>query len=302
MKIPTLLKEYIWLVNTIYQAKAITLAEINERWMHTEMSGGIEMTRHTFIRHKRAIEETFGIDIECDRKSNCYYISNPRVLRDNSIQQWMLSTLTVSNIVSESMSLQDSILLENIPVEHNLLETIINAMNLKRCIAFFYQKYNDPHPTQRLAKPCCIKLFHQRWYVIDYNQQSSRILFKPYAFDRISKLRLTDQSFELPLDFCADDIFVDSFGIFIGDVERPQRIVIRAFGNERYYIRDLPLHHSQEVLKEGEEYTDYQYFIRPSTDFIAELLSKGDRIEILSPDSIRKRIYEEHIKAAKRYK
>ena len=265
------------------------------------MSGGVEMTRHTFIRHKKAIEETFGIDIECDRKTNRYFINNPRALRDNSIQQWMLSTLIVSNIVGESLSLQDSILLENIPVESSLLETMISAMKQKRRIAFSYQKYNDPQPTERLVTPCCIKLFHQRWYVIDYNQQSSRILFKPYAFDRISKLRLTDQSFELPSDFCADDIFADSFGIFIGDVERPQRIVIRAFAYERYYIRDLPLHHSQEVLKEGDNYTDYQYFIRPSKDFIAELLSKGDRIEILSPDSFRKKICEEHLKAVKRY-
>ena len=301
MKTPTLFKEYIWLVDAIYHAGTITLSEINELWMKTEMSGGVEMSRYTFIRHKNAIEETFGIDIECDRKTNRYYIDNTRVLRDNSIQQWMLSTLTVSNIISESLSLQSNILLENIPVESSLLETILNAMKLKRCIAFFYQKYNDAHPTERLVRPCCIKLFRQRWYVIDYNRQIAPRPFKPYAFDRISKLRITDQAFELPLDFCADDIFADSFGIFIGDVESPQHIVIRAFDNERYYIRDLPLHHSQEVLKEGEDYTDYKFFIRPSTDFVAELLSKGDRIEVLAPESFRKRICEEHLRAAKRY-
>ena len=31
----TKFKEYIWLVNTIYHAKAITFAEINERWLET---------------------------------------------------------------------------------------------------------------------------------------------------------------------------------------------------------------------------------------------------------------------------
>ena len=36
----TKFKEYIWLVNTIYHAKAITFAEINERWLETDMSGG----------------------------------------------------------------------------------------------------------------------------------------------------------------------------------------------------------------------------------------------------------------------
>ena len=64
--------QQVWLLNTIYREGAISLAEINHRWRHTEMSGGVEMTRHTFIRHKHAIEETFGIDIECDRKTNKY--------------------------------------------------------------------------------------------------------------------------------------------------------------------------------------------------------------------------------------
>ena len=40
MKTPTLFREYIWLINTIYEARAITLAEINQRWVRTEMSGG----------------------------------------------------------------------------------------------------------------------------------------------------------------------------------------------------------------------------------------------------------------------
>ena len=109
----TKFKEYIWLVNTIYHAKNITLAEINRRWMQTEMSGGMEMARATFNRHKDAIEDIFGIYIECDRQNGYrYHIGNDHVLREDSIQNWMLSTLSVNNLVSESLSLQERILLE----------------------------------------------------------------------------------------------------------------------------------------------------------------------------------------------
>ena len=37
MTTPTLFKEYIWLVNTIHQAKRITFDEINQKWLKTEM-------------------------------------------------------------------------------------------------------------------------------------------------------------------------------------------------------------------------------------------------------------------------
>jgi hypothetical protein len=45
MNIPTKFKEYIWLVNTIRKARRITFAEINERWLETEMSGGVDLPR-----------------------------------------------------------------------------------------------------------------------------------------------------------------------------------------------------------------------------------------------------------------
>lgn len=301
MKSYNLLRQYAWLLETLLKNGPISLEGINRRWILNKMSGGIDMNRHTFIRYKNAIEETFGVVIECDRKTNCYAICNPHILRDNSVQRWMLSALTVSNIISESLSLQENILLENIPIEGQLLATIIDAMKQKRRISFYYKKYNDTKPRERLVTPCCIKLFRQRWYVLDFDPQRSKGRFKAFAFDRISQLRLTEQPFELPEDFNAQSIFTDSYGIFIGDVETPRRIVIRAFGDERYYMRDLPLHHSQEVLKEGDDYTDYKVFIRPSTDFIAELLSKGDRIEVLEPEDFREKIKEEHLKAAQRY-
>ena len=48
----TKFKEYIWLVNTICHAKAITLADINRKWLQTEMSEGLPISRTTFYRHK----------------------------------------------------------------------------------------------------------------------------------------------------------------------------------------------------------------------------------------------------------
>ena len=60
-------------MNTIYQARNITLEDINRKWVQTEMSGGVEMARNTFIRHKNAIENIFGIFIECDRKNGYKY-------------------------------------------------------------------------------------------------------------------------------------------------------------------------------------------------------------------------------------
>lgn len=144
-----LFREYIWLVNTIHHAHNITLEEINQKWVQTEMSGGIEMARNTFLRHRNAIENIFGISIECERKNGYkYYISNPHVLTQDSIQNWMLSTLSVNHVISESLSLQKRILLESIPSAKGYLEPIIDAMKKKRLIIIEYRKYGADEPKE----------------------------------------------------------------------------------------------------------------------------------------------------------
>lgn len=45
-------KEYIWLVNTINKAQSISFADIQKKWLETDMSEGIELARSTFNRHR----------------------------------------------------------------------------------------------------------------------------------------------------------------------------------------------------------------------------------------------------------
>ena len=142
MNVPTLFKKYIWLVNTIYRTGGISLQDLNERWKRTDMSGGESLSRTTFNRHKDAIEDMFGIIIDCDRTDGYkYYIGNPEVLRENTVQNWMLTTLSVSNLISESLSLQRRIILENVPSGGHSLRQIIRAMKDSRKLSVAYRRY-----------------------------------------------------------------------------------------------------------------------------------------------------------------
>lgn len=86
MKAYDLFKEYIWLVQTIYRHKRITQKQINELWRETDMSGGVDFARATFARHRNAIEDIFGIYIECDLSDGRnYYIGNSHVWRRDSV-------------------------------------------------------------------------------------------------------------------------------------------------------------------------------------------------------------------------
>ena len=299
MTTPILFKEYIWLVNTIYQARNITLEDINRKWIQTEMSGGVEITRSTFIRHKNAIENIFGIYIECDRKNDYkYYIGNPKVLTEDSVQNWMLSTLSVNHVISESLSLQKRILLEAIPSAKGYLEPIIGAMKKKRLINIYYHKYGAEEPKEYLMAPYCIKLYHRRWYVLGRYESGE---FRVFSFDRIKELMISNETFEIDDDFDAEDYFSECYGVVRMEEMPVERIVLRAYGDEGLYLRDLPVHHSQMEIGSGDGYTDFECYVRPTLDLCGFILSRGNRLQVLKPQSLAGKIRQMLADALKNY-
>lgn len=299
MTTPVLFKEYIWLVNTIYKARRITLEEINRKWVQTDMSGGLEIARSTFGRHKDAIEDIFGIFIECDRRNGYqYYIGNADVLSEDSIQNWMLSTLSVNHIISESLSLQKRILLEPIPSAKGYLERIIEAMKKKRLITIHYQKYSAKDAKAYLIAPYCIKLYHRRWYLLGRYESGD---FSVFSFDRIKELLISNEVFEIDEGFDAEEYFSECYGVVRIENVPAERIVLRAFGDESHYLSDLPIHHTQVEIGSGEGYTDFEYYVRPTLDFCGQILSRGCRLQVLKPQPLADKICQMIADALKNY-
>ena len=296
----TKFKEYIWLVNTIHQAGRITFADINKRWLDTEMSGGVEMARTTFYRHKCAIEEMFGIYIDCDKKNGSkYYIGNDYVLHDNSVQNWMLSTLSVNSFLADSMSLNDRILLENVPSGGEKLKLLIKAMKESRKISITYRRYGGQATRTFDLEPYCVKLFGQRWYLLGRFADKGLATF---SLDRMLEIKMNDEKFKFDEEFDAASYFSDCFGVMLDEHSKPERVLIRAYGYEPHYLRDLPLHHSQREIQSTDAYSDFELRLKITSDFKSKLLSRGEWIEILEPKALAEEIIEWHQKAIDRYK
>lgn len=293
-------KEYIWLVKTIHTAKRITLKELNERWMETEMSGGVDLARTTFNRHKDAIEQIFGIYIECDRKDHFrYFIGNDHVLDEESIQNWMLSTLSVNNTISECRSLHENIILETIPTEGESLTRVMNALRKCKVLSIKYKKYSSSEENVYIVEPYCIKLFHRRWYLLCKNRESGQ--FRTLSFDRMQSINVSDKKFTKDEAFDAECYCADYFGIVSGDNSKKEKVIIRAYGTERYSMRDLPIHSSQKEIVIESDYSDFELNLHTSLDFAGYLVSRSHLIKVLEPTTLAKQVCELHQKALDLY-
>lgn len=264
-----------------------------------ELSNGIPLNRGTFARWKDAILSQFGINICCQRTGGyLYYIDNLEDLNRNSLQNWMLNSFAVGNVIGENLSLKNRIIVDNIPSGQDHLITIIAAMKESRMVHITYVPFYNPEGYDCTVAPLCVKIFQNRWYVL---AQRTDGMIKTYALDRIGQCNATDDAFKMPRDFDVDDYFATYFGIVTDAAIAPQRIVVRAHGNHKHYIMSLPLHPSQRIINDGPSHADFEMYLSPTYDFIMRILHDGANLEVLCPLSLRTEIKKRISDMARRY-
>ena len=102
-------------------------------------------------------------------------------------------------------------------------------------------------------------------------------------------VEISDETFEMPENFSPVEFFAEYYGI-TADNTPMAHVVIRTYGNFANYVRTLPLHSSQKEIEHTDEYAVFSYDIRPSVDFVLELMSHGESLEVLEPIDLRLKI------------
>lgn len=280
----------VWIVETIYKARKITFEDLNRKWIdNVDLSGGEEMLKRTFHKWKWSIFDTFGLVIECEKSAPySYYIENVDDMKRGSIENWLLSTYSVSNSLIESKSIKDRILLEEIPSGREYLDPIIDAMKKNRFIHIIYYNYWREDSREHYVMPLCIKLFRQRWYLVGRSWTTKQDIL--FCLDRITDFRLSSHSFEFPEDFSPQEYFDGCFGIISDKNCKVEDVLLKVNVGQANYMRDLPMMDNQQEIERNEEYSIFKLHVRPTFDFQQELLWNREELEVLEPLWLRSEI------------
>lgn len=286
-----LLKRYLWLIDTLKRGGEMTYNEIADRWDKSSVNDNRTiLSKRTFYNHCQAVSRHFGIDIECRRGRglNLYSITNPEAIEENSVIKWTLDSFSLGELLIANSSISDKILLEEIPSGREWLEPILKALQDNLQIEIEYENFFGVKFIGKVS-PLCVKLFKRRWYVLcEVGKDRKRI----FSLDRVKSLVATDSSFIYPKNFVPADYFRDVFGIVAGTGGKVENIRIRTYAELPGYLRLLPMHHSQQEIESNAEFTDFSLRLRPSFDFIQELLLHREQLEVLSPQTLRDEIAE----------
>lgn len=252
----------------------------------------------TFHRDKKEIRNIFGIDIEYSKRNKGYFISQDETQNMNF--ERMLEAFDMFNSLNMANDLTPFIHLEKRrPQGTENLYGLLHAIRNRLQIKFTYHKFWEEGSSERIAAPYALKEFKNRWYVLAKDSKDNNI--KSFALDRLTNLDFTNQYYQYPDNYDVEQHYRYCFGIISPDDEEPQDIILSFDPYQGKYIKTLPLHETQQVLVDNDKELRIKLRLCIAHDLVMELLSFGDNMKVIEPESLADEIKQVHKRAFRRY-
>ena len=298
-------KFYCWLIARLEQ-RHLTFEEIANEWRDANANPfGEELQLRTFHRYRAAILSQFGINVECDKSDGYRYYIKRDPVEDDEVTEWLLSSMRLSSL-GDMLKYHNKVMLDTPPYNTEYLDDILAAIDKQYLLKFKYVSAFGAE-SDMVIQPAFVRYFKQRWYVIGVkvgdckspqtdNLADERKLVRCLPFDRISFLKVICEkhpmSKEMKKFLTPEKYYEDCYGIYRMEDVPVENIRIRAFYPEYNLIEEVPLHESQQKVKESKDgmYREYTLTVRPSRDFLQELLWHGRNIIVLKPECLRQEI------------
>ena len=292
------LSRYNLIIKKLKQHPA-SFKEISEYLeLESEIQGyNFSIEIRTFQRDIQDILALYDIEIKYDRHIKAYRIDKDE---QPEVTARILEAFDTFNALNISERLSNHIHFEKRkPQGTQHLYGLLHAIQKKVQIHFVYDKFWNGELTDRTVEPLALKEFKQRWYLIAKDLKDETI--KTFGLDRLSELEISKTTFLMEEEFNPNEHFKYCFGIVGPNDTAPDDIILSFNRVQAKYIKSLPLHDTQEIIEENNKGLLIKLKLFISLDFIMELLSYGNSVEVIEPMELRKAVKGIYSKALGKY-
>jgi hypothetical protein len=273
-------KRYLFLIERL-RTKPCNFTDLQyfilQKLQNEDIETSFEYAIRTFERDKKDIERIFGISISYNRNEKTYFIDEDEI-EDTSTKR-IIDAFSIHQAIQNGDKLSPKIILEkrkSLGTEN--INGLIHAIQNQYIVKFNHQSHWEDFSTYRTVKPLAIKEALHRWYLIAEDQKNLQI--KSFGLDRISNIEITYSKFKA-MDYNPEKAFQHAFGI--ETYEPAEKVVLQFSKQQGKYAKTFPLHHSQEIITENDDFLIVTLFIHPTNDFMMELMKFGAEVLVLDP-------------------
>ena len=175
---------------------------------------------------------------------------------------------------------------------------LFNAIVNQRVLQVSYQDFKSREPYNVNFHPYFLKQFNDRWFAFGLNAEFE-ISNWNMPVDRIQSITETDDQYKLSnIDW--EMYFYDIVGVTRLLDDEPCEVTLRFVPSVAPYITTKPIHPSQRS-RLSEDGLEVKIKVILNYELESLLLSFGDRVEVLSPASLRKKVGDRLFHATKTY-
>jgi predicted DNA-binding transcriptional regulator YafY len=288
------------IMNRLFKSPA-TLKEINQYLSNESEIQEYKLTvsNRTFQRDRKDILSGYQISIECEKSKNRYYIEDTG---HTALNNRILDAFNFVTACRSTTGMNDYMELETHSSSGSEnLHGIIHALKNKFQLNITYQSYWDDEAKSRSVQPYLLKEFKNRWYLFALDIEKNSL--RTFALDRLKGIDITKKKFSNHLNKDPKSYFKDCFGIIAPETREPLEPVILSFtAYQGNYIKSLPLHHSQEILIDDDTEVRIKLDVYPTFDLAVQILSYGENVVVVAPESLRQDIAERLKQALLKYR
>ena len=167
----------------------------------------------------------------------------------------------------------------------NFFPQVFNAIVNKQSIKIDYRKFDQSEVHIFVVHPYYLKQYSSRWYLLSLNDKHQSIF--TLALDRFVSVAPADIPYIPNQDISLSDYFFDAIGITVPAEKKVETIRLRISSSQMPYVKTRPIHGSQKILEEHEDYSIIEIQVYDTYELKSIILSFGEKIEVLSPESLR---------------
>jgi len=267
-----------------------TFQEIND-YLEREselQEDNFTVSKRTFQRDIEDIASLYNVEIEYDFSEKVYRI----VSSDISLQnERIMEAFDTMNALSMSDKVSQYIQFEpRISQGTEYLFGVLHAIKNRRKIEVVYKKYWADEVSIRSLEPYALREYRFRWYILAKDDKDNEI--KTFGLDRVQSLEITKLKFAFPKDFSIQEYFKYAYGIIRPNYDKPEEIILSFTHDQGKYIKSQKMHHSQEILVDNENELRIKLLVFPSHDLVMDILSYGENVNVIQPESLKQEILE----------
>lgn len=240
----------------------------------------------TLQRDIRIIEEVFGMEIRYVRGKG-YHIED----RDPDCMDRFRDLLSEFEILTSVDSGTCEFI---IPEQRKMtfgedvdVQSVLASIKQRRKVRFTYSlPRHGGKECEYVAEPYFLKQSQNRWYLVAMAGGA----LKCFELGRTSYYRVLNETFVRDQSVRSENLFRDCFGIWDDPLMPVEDILLRFSALDGRFIKTLPIHSSQRIVNETDEYVEVSLRLKITNDFVMALLSRSSSLEVLSPPSLKSRL------------